>query len=68
MELDKVSYRHMTKHKLLPDASAQLMVQNTSDCVMCVSCAWAKPRTSHAAEFWENGANATLAETTRRDT
>lgn len=38
--------------------TAALMKQNKADGFMCVSCAWAKPRQPHAAEFGENGAKA----------
>lgn len=61
--------RHMAKQGLLPGAVPELIKQNKPDGFMCVSCAWAKPEPSHAAEFCENGAKATFAEiTTRRTT
>ncbi len=40
----------------------QLRRLNKQDGVICVSCAWAKPRDPHAFEFCENGAKATLWE------
>ncbi|WMT91569.1 FdhF/YdeP family oxidoreductase [Pelagibacterium sp. H642] len=58
--------RHMAKQGVMPGATAELMVQNKPDGFMCVSCAWAKPRPTHAAEFCENGAKATFAEITKK--
>lgn len=40
--------------------------QNKTGGVACVSCAWAKPAHSHALEFCENGAKATVWEGTSR--
>jgi molybdopterin-dependent oxidoreductase alpha subunit len=40
--------------------------QNKSDGFACVSCAWAKPKKPHAAEFCENGAKATAWELTSK--
>ncbi len=60
--------RHMTRQRLLPVAVPELMKQNKPDGFMCVSCAWAKPNPPHAAEFCENGAKATFAETTKKRT
>ncbi|RYF08467.1 MAG: FdhF/YdeP family oxidoreductase [Comamonadaceae bacterium] len=40
--------------------------QNKPGGFACVSCAWAKPRDPHAAEFCENGAKATAWELTDR--
>lgn len=44
-------------------AARLLAVQNKPRGFMCVSCAWAKPAEPHPAEFCENGAKATLWET-----
>ena len=60
--------RHMVKQRVLPEAIPELIQQNKPDGFMCVSCAWAKPEPSHAAEFCENGAKATFAEITARRT
>ena len=46
--------------------AAALLKQNTTAGFMCVSCAWAKPRSPHAAEFCENGAKATAWEMTSK--
>ncbi len=43
----------------------QLRRQNKADGVMCVSCSWAKPEHPREFEFCENGAKATIWETTR---
>ncbi|TCS07479.1 MULTISPECIES: FdhF/YdeP family oxidoreductase [unclassified Rhizobium] len=45
---------------------ALLSHQNKPDGYMCVSCAWAKPAKPHPLEFCENGAKATIWETTSR--
>ncbi len=60
--------RHMIKQRLLPQAIPELTKQNKPDGFMCVSCAWAKPKPPHAAEFCENGAKATFAEITAKRT
>ncbi|RZI59569.1 MAG: FdhF/YdeP family oxidoreductase [Rubrivivax sp.] len=46
--------------------AAALLKQNKPAGFMCVSCAWAKPRSPHAAEFCENGAKATAWEMTSK--
>ncbi len=46
--------------------SRALAVQNKPGGFACVSCAWAKPRKPHVAEFCENGAKATAWELTSR--
>lgn len=43
-----------------------LLKQNKHDGFACVSCAWAKPKHPHAAEFCENGAKATAWELTAK--
>lgn len=45
-----------------------LFRQNKPDGFMCVSCSWAKPADSHAFEFCENGAKATIWEQTKKRT
>lgn len=60
--------RHMIKQRLLPQTLPELTKQNKPDGFMCVSCAWAKPKPPHAAEFCENGAKATFAEITAKRT
>ncbi|MBY5734303.1 FdhF/YdeP family oxidoreductase [Rhizobium leguminosarum] len=45
---------------------ALLAHQNKPDGYMCVSCAWAKPAKPHPLEFCENGAKATIWETTNQ--
>ncbi|MBB3999796.1 FdhF/YdeP family oxidoreductase [Aureimonas pseudogalii] len=45
-----------------------LFKQNKADGFMCVSCSWAKPADSHAFEFCENGAKATIWEQTKKRT
>jgi len=47
-------------------AGHALLRQNKPDGFACVSCAWAKPRQPHAAEFCENGAKATAWELTSK--
>ncbi len=47
-----------------PEALTALGRQNKPKGVMCVSCAWPKPANYSAFEFCENGAKATLWETT----
>jgi len=49
-----------------PAALRTLSEQNKPKGFACVSCAWAKPADYHPAEFCENGAKATLWETTSR--
>lgn len=43
-----------------------LRVQNKPQGMSCVSCAWAKPGDPHIFEFCENGAKATIWETTEK--
>ena len=43
-----------------------LLKQNQTAGFACVSCAWAKPRDPHTAEFCENGAKATAWELTSK--
>ncbi|KTQ82632.1 formate dehydrogenase [Aureimonas ureilytica] len=45
-----------------------LFKQNKPDGFACVSCSWAKPADSHAFEFCENGAKATIWEQTKKRT
>jgi molybdopterin-dependent oxidoreductase alpha subunit len=52
-------------HERIPiHALPVLAKQNKADGFTCVSCAWAKPREPHVAEFCENGAKATAWELT----
>ena len=48
------------------EALATLERQNKPGGFMCTSCAWGKPEKPHIVEFCENGAKATLWETTKR--
>ena len=43
---------------------ATLQKQNKADGYQCVSCSWAKPAEPHTFEYCENGAKATIWETT----
>ncbi len=54
----------MVRTEALPRAASTLAVQNKTQGVACVSCAWPKPAKSHAFEFCENGAKATAWELT----
>ncbi|MGG7519422.1 FdhF/YdeP family oxidoreductase [Allorhizobium undicola] len=47
-----------------PAALEVLARQNKPKGVMCVSCAWPKPKNYHPFEFCENGAKATLSDLT----
>ncbi len=47
-----------------PGILKTLMEQNRPDGFACVSCAWAKPEKAHLFEFCENGAKATMWEST----
>jgi molybdopterin-dependent oxidoreductase alpha subunit len=47
-------------------AARALLHQNKPKGFACVSCAWAKPASPHAAEFCENGAKATFWELTSK--
>jgi molybdopterin-dependent oxidoreductase alpha subunit len=59
----------MAREMSSPGALATLRTQNKTGGFMCTSCAWGKPKHTHAFEFCENGAKATLWElTTRRCT
>ncbi len=63
--LKSVSTYLLREHATGPGMAA-LRVQNKPHGFMCVSCAWAKPREPHAAEFCENGAKATAWELTSK--
>lgn len=54
------------REKPSPGALRTLRRQNKAGGLMCVSCAWGKPKHPHAFEFCENGAKATLWELTSR--
>lgn len=47
-----------------PSVLETLRTQNKPNGMMCMSCAWPKPANYHAFEFCENGAKATLWEST----
>ena len=55
----------VSREKPHAEIARELMRQNKPEGFACVSCAWAKPASPHAAEFCENGAKATAWELTR---
>ncbi len=60
---------HILAHERVPVRGTEaLLLQNKPEGFMCVSCAWAKPSSTHPAEFCENGAKATAWEITSKRT
>ncbi|WP_288426449.1 FdhF/YdeP family oxidoreductase [uncultured Agrobacterium sp.] len=57
---------YLVRENAATRAPKVLMTQNKHGGAMCVSCAWAKPAKPHPFEFCENGAKATVWETTSR--
>lgn len=55
---------HLLREEVPLSGSRLLWVQNKPEGFKCVSCAWAKPADHHPFEFCENGAKATLWEST----
>lgn len=58
--------KYLVKEDAATRAPKVLMSQNKHGGAMCVSCAWEKPAKPHPLEFCENGAKATVWETTSR--
>ena len=55
---------HLAREEVPLSGSQLLLAQNKPDGFQCVSCAWAKPADHRLFEFCENGAKATLWEST----
>ena len=55
---------HLVREEVPLSGSRLLLAQNKPDGFQCVSCAWAKPADHSPFEFCENGAKATLWEST----
>jgi molybdopterin-dependent oxidoreductase alpha subunit len=54
----------LPRERVSPTVLRELKRQNKTDGFACVSCAWARPKHPHAAEFCEEGAKATAWELT----